>query len=132
MNDFHEIWLVHCEINRPPGERPRPNRIHAREVKSGRVIDVEHGRLRVGVSPLPLGPDDLLIAFEAPAVLGCYLSMSWTLPKQVIDLQAEFRCKVSGLDVDGDSLQKALHHFGMYGSGLDGLQQLWQALQPGL
>jgi hypothetical protein len=130
IDDFRDIWLVTFDYTRSPGERPTPTRLAAREQRTGRIVQPQQGGLR-GAPPLPTGAETLFVTFDAPAVLGCILSLGWPLPAQVLDLYAEFRCLTSGLLGPGDyGLEDALSHFGLEGEGVDGLGKLLVATLP--
>src|SRR5262249_21742093 len=105
---FQSVWLVDFTFTRQPGEHPRPTRVAAREWPTGRSAQLD-----VGKRPLyPIGHDSLLVTYDAPAALGCHLTLGWPLPACILDLHAEFRCLTSGLIEPGDySLQGALNYF---------------------
>src|SRR4051794_1186539 len=107
VDDFRPAWLVSFDFRRPPGECPEPASMTAREYRTGRVIRVD---LRPPV-PCPLPAHDLVIAYDAPAILGCYLALGWPPPNRVLDLRAEFRCLTSGLEISKeDGLDAAVKY----------------------
>src|SRR5438270_794175 len=79
----------------PAVGNPRPRALWAREARTGRTVEM---RLEPDSSPLPVAARSLIVAYDAPAALGCYLSLGWPLPPRVLDLEAEFRWHVSGLN----------------------------------
>lgn len=111
---FAEVWCVDFEFISRPGERPAPICCVGRELRSGREIRLWGEGMS---TPLPIGDDGVLVAYYAPAELGCYLALGWPLPAQVLDLFAEFRNFSNGrdavLDVRGAALLVALAHFGL-------------------
>jgi hypothetical protein len=117
--NFREIWCVDFQHDRRAGENPIPKALAALEVRSGRHLFVEGSELtRRGSGPIPTSPDAVVVTFGAPALLGCFLSLGWDLPSRVIDLEAEFRWHVSGLnDLKDWSLDKAVD---FYGAGTPG------------
>jgi hypothetical protein len=115
LDAFGEVWVVHSESAAPPGERPSPLALAARELRAGRTIllggDDHRGRRE---PPYPVGPEVLLVAFEAPAVLGCHLALGWPMPARMLDLAAEFRCRTAGLlRPHGPGLLGALSWYGL-------------------
>jgi hypothetical protein len=131
MNDFREIWCVDFDLEQPPGERPRPIGLTAREHRTGRLLRLQQGELRLAAPPYSLGPDALFVVFDAAVALGCHLALGWPMPTRVLDLHAEFRCLTSGLDVPGEhSLADALTHFGV--ADEPALDALLKAMLPRL
>ena len=99
LDAYREVWLVDFEFSAPPGERPDPVCLVAREFRSGRTLRLWQDDLRGRrVPPYPIGPECLFVAYFASAELGCHLALDWELPEQVLDLYAEFRCLTNGLD----------------------------------
>jgi DNA polymerase I len=130
LDDFRSIWLVEFESDQPPGERPHPRGLTAREYRSGRHLRLEQENLSASEPPYPVGPATLVVAYDAPAALGCHLALGWPLPERILDLHAEFRCLNSGLEVlGGYELRGALAHFGLE-EGPDALASLLAAMQP--
>jgi DNA polymerase I len=115
-----EVWLMTFDHDRPSGENPRPKRFRAREARSGRTLDLASDELwGIHASPL-LAEGSLLAVYDAPAALGCFLELGWRLPPTVLDLEAEFRCHVSGLNEAGDwGFARALDFYGACGPGAD-------------
>jgi hypothetical protein len=115
LSAFREVWLVDTEFRAPPGERPSPICLCAREFRSGRCLrlwlwDDPSARRE---PPFPVGPDVLLVAYYASAELGVFLSLGWPLPVRVLDLYAEFRLLTSGRPAPcGNDLIGALVAFG--------------------
>jgi hypothetical protein len=129
LDDYTEVWLADFTFDRPPGERPTPTRLAARELRSGATVVCEGGPS----PPYPVGPDALFVAYGAPAALGCHLALGWPLPASVLDLHAEFRRSVAGLEpVSGHAIEDALAHLGLAGAGPGALERLLGALLPTL
>src|SRR5215813_3462404 len=129
LADFREVWLCDCEFSAPPGERPTPVCMVAREHRTGRTLRLWRDDLS-GLSrpPFGIGPDCLFVAFYASAELGCFLALDWPAPARILDLFAEFRNLTCGLPVPcGNGLLGALAYFGLDGlaaSEKDGMRQL--------
>lgn len=114
--EFREIWLVDFEFQAPPGERPRPLCVVAREYHSGRLVRHWLDGEAAGACPYPLGADALLVAYYSSAEWGCHLALGWPLPARVLDLFAEFRNLTNGLPLPaGAGLLGALAWFGLDG-----------------
>ena len=78
LSSFREVWLVTFEYDRPAGEPPRPTRLIAREARSGRTLDIGPGGLHS--PPFATEGSSLFVAYDAPAALGCLLTLGWTCP----------------------------------------------------
>src|SRR3954447_4798312 len=92
LDAYREVWLVDFEFSAPPGERPAPVCLAAREFRTGRTLRLWQDDLRARREPpYPLGPDALFVAYPVPSGLGCHLALGWSRPARVLDLHAEFR-----------------------------------------
>jgi hypothetical protein len=122
FHDFAEVWCGDFEFRQPPGERPDPLCLVAREVRSGRLVRLWRDDLRRHFrAPFDTGKCSLFVAFMATAEMGCFLSLGWPLPENVIDLYGEFKLLTSGLPVPcGHGLLGALAYFNVPG-GVDEL-----------
>ena len=64
LDAYREVWLVDFEFSAPPGERPDPVCLVAREFRSGRTLRLWQDDLRGRrVPPYPIGPDALFVAY---------------------------------------------------------------------
>ncbi len=116
LRHYREIWCADFEFGAPPGGRPEPRCVVAREVRTGRLVKAWLDGA-VAVDPVvPAGPDVLFVAFYASAELGCYLALNWPMPARVLDLFVEFRNHTNGTGTAcGAGLLGALVHFGLDG-----------------
>jgi hypothetical protein len=113
---YRSVWAVDTEFTAPPGERPTPLCLVARELRSGALVRHWLADGALPEPPLDTGPDALFVAYYASAELGCFLALDWLIPARVLDLCAEFRCLTSGLTVPcGRGLLGALAYFGLDG-----------------
>src|SRR3954452_18862330 len=97
LSSCREVWLVDFEFQAPPGARPRPVCMVAREFWSGRLIRLWRDDLvALRRAPFNVGPDALFVAYFASAELGCFLVLGWPLPCHILDLYAEHRCGTNG------------------------------------
>ena len=113
--EFEQVWAADFEFCALPGERPIPHCLVARELSSGRTIRLFGTELtsRV-VPPFDIGPKSLVVAFFASAEMGCFLTLGWSLPENVLDLYVEFRNRTNGVPpACGWGLLGALAYFGL-------------------
>lgn len=115
LDAYREVWLADFEFSAPPGERPIPVCLVARELRSGRTVRLWQDDLRGRrMPPYPTGPDVLFVAYLASAELGCHLALGWPLPARVLDLYVEFRNRANGLSPPtGFGLLGALTYHGL-------------------
>ena len=90
------VWLLDTEYATPSGDFVIPVCVVAREFFSGRRIRQFFEPNEKHDNPFPLGPDALYVAYAAQAEWGCFLSLGWQLPINVVDLYPEFRNEISG------------------------------------
>jgi DNA polymerase-1 len=110
---YQEIWAVDFEFLAPPGERPSPVCLVARELRSGRTIKQWRGGFSAA-PPFRIDERALFVAYYASAELGCFLQLGWPKPTNVLDLFTEFRNLRNGLSVPaGFGLLGALTYFGL-------------------
>jgi len=120
---FRETWLCDFEFNGQAGDPPDPLCLVAREYHTGRELRLWRHELRCRKrAPFDTGPDSLFVSYFACAELGCFCSLGWPLPNNVLDLFVEHRVETNGLDLLTDnSLLRALAHRGL--AGLDGARK---------
>lgn len=124
---YRRVWCLDFEFQAPPGGRPVPLCLVAREIVSGDLVRtwLTDGRPS---PPYGAGPDELFVAYYSSAEWGCHLALGWPLSVRVLDLFAEFRNLTSGVPVPcGNGLLGALAFFGFDGIGAtekDGMRQL--------
>jgi hypothetical protein len=110
---YCEIWACDFEFMAPPGERPTPVCMVARELRSGRTLRLWHDQFGP-TPPFPTTADILFVAFYASAELGCFKALGWPMPARILDLFTEFRDLTNGLPTPaGASLLGALTYFGL-------------------
>ena len=119
LSQFNKVWLVDFEFSAPPGERPRVLCLVAREYRTGQTIKLWEDDLRsMDRPPFSIDTASLYVAYYASAEIGCHLSLGWPLPKNLLDLFAEFRNNRNGLQVPcGSGLLGALAFYGLGGIG---------------
>jgi DNA polymerase I len=105
---YREVWAIDFEFTTGTGENPQPVCLVAKEIGTGRLV--RRWQDQLGPRP-PFEVDDntLIVAYYAPAELGCFLTLDWPIPSRVIDLYAEFRRETNALAVpEGRGLLAAL------------------------
>lgn len=122
LRDYREIIVADFEFRGAPGERPEPVCMVAHEVRSGRTIRLWGDELFSSTCPYSTAIDTLFIAYYASAEMGCHLALGWPMPKNVLDLYAEFRTQTNGMNLQhGRGLLGALMYYGE--SGIDALEK---------
>lgn len=114
-NSFKEIWGVDFEFHVSDDGLPRPLCMAAVELRSGRRILLWRDELlAMREPPFSCGADTLVLAYYASAEIGCFLSLGWGLPVNLIDLYAEFRNLTNGLALpSGRGLPGGMSFFGL-------------------
>lgn len=113
---FRRVWAADFEFGSRPGGLPEPRCLVAKELRSGHTIRLWSDELvLLHSAPFDTGLEAVLISFYASAELGCFLTLGWPMPMNVIDLYAEFRLQTNGVrPADAASnLLSALDHFGL-------------------
>lgn len=126
---YREAWAVDFEFGAAPGERPEVRCMVARELKTGRLLRFWADELEtMDEAPFSVDAGSLFVAYYASAELGCFLQLGWPLPRNVLDLFAEFRVATNGRRVpSGSGLLGALAWHGldaMAGAEKDALREL--------
>lgn len=99
------------------GNNPRVVCLVIRDLKTGIVQRYwRNALLEMTVAPFDIGPDNLVVAYFAPAEIQCFMALGWPTPKNLIDLFPEFRCLTNGQYLaHGKGLVGALLYFGLDG-----------------
>jgi hypothetical protein len=117
---FARLWCVDFEYHQPPGERPTPLCLVAREVLSGLTLQRWLYGEDPGLCPIPNTAQDLFIAYMASAEIGNYLALGWSVPRHILDLHAEFRALTNGrVPLHGYGLLGAMAAYGLDTIGVD-------------
>ena len=126
---YREVWAVDFEFAAPPGERPQPICLVARELRTGQLVRMWEDQLRrMPGPPYSIDPEALFVAFYSSAELGCHLALGWPMPARILDLFVEHRAVTNGLPtIAGNGLLGALATFGQDGMGADEKKEM-QAL----
>jgi DNA polymerase-1 len=109
---FRQIWVIDFEFIAREGENPQPVCLVAKEIGTGRLIKLWQDQLGPE-PPFEINDDTLIVAYYAPAEIGCFLALDWPVPTRIIDLYVEFRRETNALAVaEGRGLLGALsrHH----------------------
>ena len=113
--NFTEVVLADFEFSQPPGERPRPVCLVAKELVSGHTHRIfQEELLAMKQPPYPIGPDCLFVAYYASAEITCHLVLGWPVPCYILDLFTEFRTATNGRRLScGNGLLGALVYHGL-------------------
>lgn len=117
------VWLVDFEFH-PSGLRegnlPHVVCMVAREYFTGHEHRWWENTLYSATTPpFPVDASALFVAYAAPAEMGCFLALGWTLPANILDLYLVFRNAGNGLlqktstNPAPFSLLSALQFFGL-------------------
>jgi len=113
LDRYAEVWAVDFEFTAPPGARPAPICMVARELYSGRTIQLWQDQFGP-TPPFSIGPETCFVAYYASAELGCFRVLGWPKPTNILDLFTEFRDRSNGLELPaGAGLIGALAYFGL-------------------
>jgi hypothetical protein len=97
----------------PPGNRPVPVCVTARELRTGQ----EWQQFEGGFSdrpPFPVDEDTLFVGFYNSAEIGFHIALGWAEPVHQIDLYIEFRNLTNGLWLPhGSGLVGAMSYFNL-------------------
>jgi hypothetical protein len=113
LKAFSEIWCLDFEFRAPDGERPDVRCMVAKEYHSGRIITLWRDELG-WFPPFSCGHSTLLVVYYGSAEMGCFLSLGWDLPENLLDLYVEFKRKYNGCFLKaGAGLNGALIQHGL-------------------
>src|SRR5215204_2372217 len=96
LDQYEEAWAVDFEFIAPPGDRPIPVCLVAKELHTRRVVRQWQHEFSA-FPPYRTDKKALFISFYASAELGCHLALGWPTPANVLDLFCEFRNSLNGL-----------------------------------
>ena len=115
---FREIWLHDFEYVARPGEWPDVVCLVAKEMRSGRRIELWQGEF-TSTPPYPVtDPNVVFVNFAATAECACHLALGWPLPVNVLDLSPAFRNFINGKRTpEGKGLIGALRYYGLSSIG---------------
>ncbi len=115
LQQYSEIWVLDFEFYAPPGERPHPLCLVAREYFTGVTHRMWEDEITTRTNPpFLVGEDSLIVAYFASAEMGCFLAAGWQFPVNLLDLYTEFRKETNGLDPKyGAGLVGALQYHGL-------------------
>jgi DNA polymerase I len=121
---FREVWAVDFEFSAPPGDRPSPICMVARELHSRREIRLFGAEL-TSLKRAPFGTDALLVAYYSSAEIGCFLTLEWPTEIAVLDLFTEFRVMTNGAQTPcGSGLLGAAAYHGVGTIGAAGKESM--------
>jgi hypothetical protein len=97
-----------------PGSRPDVVCYAFHDLGTGQTTTLWRDQLTAR-PPFCVGPDTLVVSFVFNAEACCRLALGWPLPRNVLDLSAEFKLQVNGHGIarKNQGLIGALQHFGL-------------------
>jgi DNA polymerase-1 len=111
---FARVILEDFEFVSVPGERPDVVCMVFHDTSTGQTTRLWRDQLSDRL-PYDGGADTLVVSFVFNAEGGCHLALGQPLPKNVLDLSPEFKCRVNGkgLPRKNQGLIGALQYFGL-------------------
>ena len=105
----------------------------ATEYRTGKTKELWDKDLKaLSAAPFNIGPDSLFVAYYASAEFGCFLSLGWELPENVLDLYVEFRNLTNGMELPcGKGLLGALVFFGESAMAISEKDEMRQLILAG-
>nr|WP_315473028.1 DNA polymerase [uncultured Undibacterium sp.] len=120
ISQYKKVWVADFEFRAADGHQPEPVCLVAKELRSGKIIRLWGSDLNRPSPPFSIDDDTLFVAFYASAEMNCHLALHWQMPKNILDLYAEFRVITNGRILScGNGLLGALSFFGE-----DGIESL--------
>ncbi len=130
---FDHIWCVDFEYGsgESGADAATPRCIVAKELLTQKTIRMWLDGHHYPECPFKFNEKTLYVAYYASAEISCHLSLGWPIPSRVIDLYAEYRWLMNGLQrVVTDehkqdetnsrfSLLAAMRHFGLQSAAID-------------
>lgn len=118
MQFFKNIIFLDFEFYAPPGNRPLPICMVAKNIITGDVYRLLKDELAtLKRPPFPMDESTLLCAYYASAEFGCFMQLGWGQPPNILDLFAEFKNITNGLRQSRAGLLDALSWYGISGIG---------------
>lgn len=126
--DYKQVTAMDFEFQALPGENPKPICLVTRDVETGATRRFWEDDLReMREAPFPIGEDSLSLAYYASAEMGCFLTLGWKFPVNVLDLFTEFRCMTNNkVASGGHGLLDALAWFGFDSIGFTEKEEMRQ------
>src|SRR5438034_7810001 len=113
---FREVWCCDFEFSAKDGERPAVLCVVAREFHTQEFVRLWlDGEPAPARAPFAVDAGSLFVAYFASAEMGCFLSLGWPVPVNVLDLYVEMKwltCGRTGAPAR-PSLVHALDYFGL-------------------
>lgn len=112
------VWLVDFEfhpLHGKEGNPPFPVCMVAHDLISNRTLRLWRDELvKLSAAPFPTDESALLVAYYSSAEIGCFLTLGWATPVNVLDLYICFRIHTNQKKLPcGNKLIGALAYFGL-------------------
>lgn len=114
LQDYSKIQVLDFEFQQQPGHQPTAHCCVVHEMITGQTARVwlHPSDNPTGECPYSSDEDTLLLTYFGSAEAQCLLALGWSLPRNHIDLYAEFRCLTNGRALlNGKGLLGALSYF---------------------
>ena len=96
LQRFREVWNVDFEFGSDSNLHPVPVCMVARELFTRREIRAWKDELQAMFrAPFDVGPEALLVAYNAVSELRCFLALRWPFPHNALDLYVEHRLQTN-------------------------------------
>ncbi len=96
LQRFREVWNVDFEFGSDSNLHPIPVCMVARELFTRREIRAWKDELQAMFrAPFDVGPEALLVTYNAVAELSCFLALRWPFPHNALDLYVEHRLQTN-------------------------------------
>jgi hypothetical protein len=96
-SQFSSIWHIDFEYQEDANHLPIPICLYCFEEHTGRSISLwRYELLKLDRAPFDTGPSSLIVAYASNAELGCFLSLNWSFPHNVLDIYVETIVAING------------------------------------
>ena len=112
---YGRVLALDFEFCGPEGDNPRVVCLVIKDVVSGETRRFWADEITPScMPPFDIGEDTLLLAYFASAEMQCFRTLGWSMPANLVDLYAEFRCETNGDKPPcGNGLIGALTQYGL-------------------
>jgi hypothetical protein len=84
-----DTWFVDFEFDAPDGEHPNPISMAALHLETGREICLARTQMECR-PPIDTSKNSLIVGFAVDAELGCFNTLGWPMPVNILDLRIEW------------------------------------------
>jgi len=102
LDNYSSVWVIDTGFQGPDGEPHEPVCLCAHELRSGRRLELFFDEPHE--NPFDY-TDALFVAYNASVEFKTFISLGWSLPEAVLDLQFEYLRVINGLWLGHQSLK---------------------------